>query len=179
MERIMFVSFSPMHAAFRRLARAIVIASLLAIGFLPAASAQEGPASIKLLQNPSNGGNLAQFLSARTPFEFWLTCLIGILGLTIIASLIVASKNVKNPRFEDIARPVIVITVIISTLILVTVGYSNEQIAPAFGLFGTIVGYMLGRLAQPSPTTSAQQDQNTSTVTGSSEPVTNERGRAP
>ncbi len=174
----MFANFSPMDGAFGRLARASLIASVFAIGFLPAASAQEGPASIKLLQNPGNGGNLTQFLSARTPFEFWLTCLIGLLGLAIIGSLIVASRNVTNPRFEDIARPVIVITVIISTLILVTVGYSNEQIAPAFGLFGTIVGYMLGRLAQPSPATNAQQEQSPSTVTGRSEPAANEGGPA-
>jgi hypothetical protein len=29
----------------------------------------------------------------------------------------------------------------------VKAGYSNEQIAPAFGLFGTIIGYILGRLS--------------------------------
>jgi hypothetical protein len=112
------------------------------------AAAQERPASRDLLPNPSNGGNLTQYISARTPFEFWLTCLIGILGLAIIGALMVAFRSVKNPRIEDISRPIIVVTVIISTLMLVTVGYSNEQIAPAFGLFGTIVGYMLGRLAQ-------------------------------
>ncbi len=114
------------------------------------AVAQQLPSSPSLLQNPSSGGNLPQFLSTRTPFEFWLTCVIGLLGLLIIVILIVALRGVRSARPEDIARPVIVITVIISTLMLVTVGYSNEQIAPAFGLFGTIVGYMLGRLSQPS-----------------------------
>src|SRR5579871_6513747 len=115
---------------------------------MPAAA--QAPLSPNLLQNPGAGGNLAQFFSARTPFEFWLTCVIGLLGLMIIGILIFALKRIDNPRPEDIARPIIVITVIISTLMLVTVGYSNEQIAPAFGLFGTIVGYMLGRLSQPS-----------------------------
>ena len=38
---------------------------------------------------------------------------------------------------------------------LITCGYNNEQIAPAFGLFGTIVGYMLGRFAQPQPSSEA------------------------
>jgi hypothetical protein len=42
----------------------------------------------------------------------------------------------------------IVITVITGSLVLITAGYSNEQIAPAFGLFGTVIGYMLGRMSQ-------------------------------
>jgi hypothetical protein len=45
----------------------------------------------------------------------------------------------------------IVITVITGSLVLITAGYSNEQIAPAFGLFGTVIGYMLGRMSQPGP----------------------------
>lgn len=61
-------------------------------------------------------------------------------------------RRSTNARPEDIARPIIVVTVITGTLMLITVGYNNEQIAPAFGLFGTIVGYMLGRFAQPQST---------------------------
>jgi hypothetical protein len=130
----------------------LIVLACIALSPLEA-MAQLQPSSPSLLQNPSTGGNLPQFLSTRTPFEFWLTCVIGTLGLLIILILIMALRGVRNTRPEDIARPVIVITVIMSTLMLVTVGYSNEQIAPAFGLFGTIVGYMLGRLSQPSSST--------------------------
>jgi hypothetical protein len=35
--------------------------------------------------------------------------------------------------------------VIIGTLFLITSGFSNDQIAPAMGLFGSIVGYLLGK----------------------------------
>jgi hypothetical protein len=52
-----------------------------------------------------------------------------------------------------------VVTVIIGTLLLVTVGYNNEQIAPAFGLFGTIVGYLLGRLTQTQPSTASRLER--------------------
>lgn len=110
---------------------------------------QELPPAGALLQNPSVGANLSQFFTAKTPYEFWLACLICVLGFAIIVTLITVLRKV-NARADEIARPIIVITVIIGTLILVTVGYSNDQIAPAFGLFGTIVGYMLGRLSQPS-----------------------------
>jgi len=37
--------------------------------------------------------------------------------------------------------------VITASLVLITVGYNTEQIAPSFGLFGTIIGYMLGRMS--------------------------------
>ena len=92
--------------------------------------------------------------------------MIGILGLAIIGALIVALRKVANARSEDIARPVIILTVIIGTLILVTVGYSNDQIAPAFGLFGTIIGYMLGRIAQSAPSSNALDSQLTPPVSG-------------
>lgn len=114
------------------------------------ASAQQLPPP-PVMPNPSGPGSLTSFFTAKTPYEFWLSCLIGLLGLAIIYALVFALRRVDNARPEDIARPVIVITVIIGTLILVTVGYSNEQIAPAFGLFGTIVGYMLGRLSSTQP----------------------------
>jgi hypothetical protein len=123
------------------------------------ASAQESLPSVKPPQNPNSGGNLTQFFSTKTPFEFWLSCLIMLLGLAIIGALILALRRIDNARPEDFARPIIVVTVIIGTLLLVTVGYNNEQIAPAFGLFGTIVGYLLGRLAQSQPSTDARADQ--------------------
>src|SRR5260370_35999135 len=122
---------------------------------------QEVP-SVTLPQNPSVGANLTQFFTAKTPYEFWLACLIALLGLAIIFALMLSLRRVENARAEDIARPVIVVTVIIGTLILVTVGYSNEQIAPAFVLFVTIVGYMLGRLS--GPPTNIQRDGQQSTV---------------
>jgi hypothetical protein len=91
---------------------------------------------------------VGSFFSKLTPYEFWLTCLIAGLGLATIGILVFALLRMPQTRPEDISRPLIVITVVFAALILVTAGYSNEQIAPAFGLFGTIVGYILGRLSQ-------------------------------
>jgi hypothetical protein len=105
------------------------------------------------LRNPSTGGNLGrpglgEFFSSRTPYEFWLTCVIVAFGLIVILVLLFHFRTIPDRRAEDVARAVVVVTVIVGTLILVTAGYSNDQIAPAFGLFGTIVGYILGRLSQ-------------------------------
>jgi hypothetical protein len=153
-----------MSRFFDFLVRRVRILSLLAVtafvlfGFAAHLRAQDTLPPAPVLQNPSSGENLARFFSSKTPYEFWLTCLIGALGLAIIAALIFGVRRTRNTRPEDIARPVIVLTVILGTLILVTAGYSNEQIAPAFGLFGTIIGYMLGRLSQPTQTPNGPAD---------------------
>ena len=107
-----------------------------------------GPANP--LPNPGSGGNLVDFVFKKSPYEFWLTCLIIAFGLAVLGLYIYAIRNIQNRRPEDVSRALIVITVITGSLVLITAGYSNEQIAPAFGLFGTVIGYMLGRMSQAS-----------------------------
>jgi hypothetical protein len=103
------------------------------------------------MPNPGSGGNLADFIFKKSPYEFWLTVLIIAFGLTVLALYIYAIRNIQNRRPEDVSRALIVITVITSSLVLIIAGYSNEQIAPAFGLFGTVIGYMLGRMSNAAP----------------------------
>jgi FtsH-binding integral membrane protein len=106
--------------------------------------------------NPPRGANnfssLTDFFGGRTPYEFWLTIVIIAFGLLIILLLLRYFRTTPGYHPQEMVRSVVVVTVIIGTLILVTAGYSNEQIAPAFGLFGTIVGYILGRIGQNAPT---------------------------
>jgi len=110
--------------------------------------AQQPPAPLaNPMPNPSSGGNLAEFIFKKSPYEFWLTCLIIAFGLMVLGIYIYAIRNISNRRPEDVSRALIVITVITGSLVLITAGYSNEQIAPAFGLFGTVIGYMLGRMS--------------------------------
>jgi hypothetical protein len=89
--------------------------------------------------NPSTGGNIVrpsagitEFFSSRTPYEFWLTCIIIIFGLIVLLLLLWHVRGIADRRTEDVTRAVVIVTVIIGTLILVTAGYSNDQIAPAF-----------------------------------------------
>jgi hypothetical protein len=138
-----------------------ILALLILWTLISASDAQQQPTPPpSMTANPSAGGNLMNFFSVRTPYEFWLTSLIGLIGLIIIAALIWSVNRVEHRRPEDITRPIIIVTIITGTLILVTAGYSNEQIAPAFGLFGTIVGYILGRLAQQSSGDTEKVDQS-------------------
>jgi hypothetical protein len=76
--------------------------------------------------------------------EFWL----GVIVLFLLfAILIIEALVIKNRNFTDEAsiRLLIVTIVLIGSLFLFVSGYSDKQIAPAFGLFGTICGYLLGR----------------------------------
>ena len=131
---------------------ALKSAPAILIALTSASYAQQRPPP-QPLPNPSVGGNL---LSFRTPYEFWLTCLISFVGLTVIGAVIWSVSRNRHARPEDTTRPIVVVTVIMGTLILVTAGYSNEQIAPAFGLFGTIIGYILGRLGSVQTGTSEE-----------------------
>jgi O-antigen ligase len=99
------------------------------------------------LQNPARGGNLLDFLSVRTPLEFWLTCVIIVYGLVVLLILLWGMRGLDR-RADDVSRSIIILSVIFGALVLVTAGFTNEQTAPVFGLFGTIVGYILGRMSR-------------------------------
>lgn len=68
---------------------------------------------------------------------------IGLGVLVIIASTIVLRS--KAASADDTIRAYTIILIIIGTMVLICAGYSNDQIAPAIGLFGTLAGYLLGR----------------------------------
>lgn len=51
---------------------------------------------------------------------------------------------------DEVIRLVSVVLIIAGTLLLITGGFSAQQIAPAMGLFGTIAGYVLGKAAAPT-----------------------------
>jgi uncharacterized membrane protein YfcA len=76
--------------------------------------------------------------------EFVLSTAVLIFGLIIIffeISLVRSHKINSETAFKFIT----ITLIITSTLFLITAGYSNNQIAPAVGLLGTIAGYLLGR----------------------------------
>jgi membrane associated rhomboid family serine protease len=90
-------------------------------------------------------GPARRYVSFRTPYEFWLTCAIVLWGLIVLCAFTYVSNRIEDRRLEDTSRGTIVISVVIAALILATAGYNNEQIAAAYALFGSIVGYVFGR----------------------------------
>lgn len=69
----------------------------------------------------------------------------AVLGYSLIV-LLVASIVVKYSKTPELAlRLFSTVLIITSAVFLVVAGYSSQQIAPAFGLLGTMAGYVLGK----------------------------------
>lgn len=72
------------------------------------------------------------------------TILAFIFGLVVMLLILFRVRS-KEMEADDFFRLIILSLVIIATIFLIAVGYSSQQLAPAFGLLGTIAGYLLGR----------------------------------
>lgn len=79
-----------------------------------------------------------------TGLEYKLTYAVLLFGFLIIAMEMVLTKLNKIDSHDSI-KFILITLIITGTLFLITAGYSNNQIAPAMGLLGTIAGYLLGK----------------------------------
>jgi len=79
--------------------------------------------------------------------EIQLTYGVLVFGTFIIILQFVLMLRAKF-NSETMIKMSTVTLVIVSTLFVITAGFDSRQIAPAMGLFGTIVGYVLGRETQ-------------------------------
>ena len=98
--------------------------------------------------NPPPGGMptnapapAARFLSSA---EGQLALVVIGLGIVVIVALTISLRT-KSATPDDVIRAYTITLIITGTMVLICAGYSNDQIAPAMGLFGTIAGYLLGR----------------------------------
>jgi small-conductance mechanosensitive channel len=89
-----------------------------------------------------------------TSREFQLSLLILVFGVVIVVIQYLLLRGVIRQKTEIISRSYTVTLIIVGTMFLITAGYNNDQISPAIALFGTIAGYLLGRIdqqANPKP----------------------------
>jgi hypothetical protein len=75
-----------------------------------------------------------------------LTLLFGLLAFAILAYLL---RNEKDT--DAVLRGLGTVLIVFAALFLVVAGYSDSQIAPAFGLLGTIAGYLFGKSSTNRP----------------------------
>ncbi len=87
----------------------------------------------------------APIVTPLSRLEFVLSISVLLFGLIIIVLEIFLIKT-RQISSEDTIKFIIITLIITSTLFLITAGYSNDQIASAVGLLGTIAGYLLGRI---------------------------------
>jgi hypothetical protein len=102
----------------------------------------------------TNYNNNAAFHLEQVEYAKMMSIYILIYGA--ILSLFSGVIALKTKGWSQEATKVFTVTVIVTAgLFLMTAGYSSEQIAPMYGLLGTIVGYLLGK------TDSSEQDTKT------------------
>lgn len=99
--------------------------------------ANSPPPGIDAKAPPASG----RFLSSA---EGELALVVIGLGVLVILALSIILKA-KDASADDAIRAFAITLIIVGTLVLICAGYSNDQIAPAIGLFGTLAGYLLGR----------------------------------
>ena len=56
----------------------------------------------------------------------------------------------KNKQATDVIRGFSLPLIIVSAVVLVVAGYSNQQISSVIGLLGTVAGYLLGSRDRPA-----------------------------
>jgi hypothetical protein len=82
----------------------------------------------------------------RSPVDWNLTLIILATGLILSILIAIPVYKSKNPPWEDNSiRLLGIVWVIIGGLVLLPVGYSEQQIAPLWAMLGTIAGYLLAK----------------------------------
>ena len=77
-------------------------------------------------------------------WEFILSCEVLVFGFVVLAVVFWLYRS-RNATPDDILKTVAVVLIVIGSLFAMTAGFSSAQIAPIIGLFGTIIGYVIGR----------------------------------
>jgi len=134
----------------------------------------------------TNGNPTVQHLPPKTWWQemlnntelinSFLVLLFGFLVLRLGIKKVQGNMKLHPAQYN---RLVIILFIVIASMFLISAGYDNKQVAPVFGLLGTIAGYLLGRtdyreekIAQSSekkPATDTQKSETTSPKTTSSD----------
>ena len=92
-------------------------------------------------------------------YELGFVALIGLATLAVQAAMLFRS-NASVQETTRMTMVTLIITLAVGTLVM---GYDERQIAPVLGLFGSIVGYLLGRgdrpAGRPGPEPARREDE--------------------
>jgi hypothetical protein len=90
--------------------------------------------------------------------EFWLSLEVLVFGAIVILVEYLLLRRAPLTA-EEALRVYAITMIIVGALFTVTAGFDNVSVAPAFGLLGTVAGYILGRKTTPAP----ENEQNIQT----------------
>lgn len=85
------------------------------------------------------------YLTSKTPYEFYLaglTILLGVAALVLVSWLF--RKHIQD-KTDEFVKLFAFVIVSFAAIFLIVAGYADSQVAPAYSLLGTIIGYVFGR----------------------------------
>lgn len=112
-------------------------------------SSQTGTAEVTNTPPTTTDAGAPEVMSIMTSYEIWLSFGVLIFGLIVMGIELYLMKVNKFDQNQTI-KFVLVTLIITSALFLIAAGFSNNQIAPAMGLLGTVAGYLLGKGDTPA-----------------------------
>ena len=87
----------------------------------------------------------AYLINILSDYEFWLSLAVLLFGVfVVILEYRLLLRTKAGPT--SIIRVLAVTLILVGSLFLITAGFSSSQISPVSGLFGTIAGYLLGKV---------------------------------
>ena len=91
--------------------------------------------------------------------EAVLSGLILVFLVIIIFSIVYIFKHISCAKSEEMGRLVTVSIVVMGVLFLIISGRQSDHIAPAFGLLGTVAGYLLGHARSRKESRTSEVDE--------------------
>ena len=79
-----------------------------------------------------------------TRFEFWTCLMVFLFGAIVIGAQFLLLRK-KDFDANDLLKVFGITLIVVGTLFSISTGRSDQQTAPAMGLFGTLAGYLLGK----------------------------------
>jgi hypothetical protein len=105
-------------------------------------------ATVKETQAPTSERVATNESLGRTLYETVLSVAVLLFGFLIIALEVVVMLWLQKGWGAQSVRIVVITLIVTAALLLIVAGYSEKQIAPVIGLFGTIVGFVLGNTSK-------------------------------
>jgi uncharacterized membrane protein len=119
------------------------------------------------------------YLTSKTPYEFYLaglTIFLGVSALVLVSWLFRKHLQEKTDEFVKLFAFVIVS---FAAIFLIVAGYADSQVAPAYSLLGTIIGYVFGRDSAVRRTSASSGDGGSSGAASSTSTEAGPRPTAP
>jgi hypothetical protein len=140
------------------------IVRMLAIGLCMAFANAAVAADVVPVNTPPAAATPQATYNPLTVSSFTLSLAFMVFGLIVLGLQIASVRRLsKNP--DDIAKNAALTVVVVASVVLVVAGYQASEIGPLFGLFGTMVGYVLGKSSRPR-----DRDRTAASADGSPDP---------